>query len=560
MTISDHTKGVFGRLTSYSDPAFSRFLRRAFLASAGYDRQDLDRPVVGIADTSSDFNPCHRDMPALVQAVKRGVLEAGGLPMVFPTLSLHEILMHPTTMLYRNLLAMETEEMLRAYPMDSVVLLGGCDKTVPAQWMAAASANTPSVSLVTGPMRTGRWRGERLGACTDCRRQWARYRAGELTEADLAEIEPELCSTGGTCTVMGTASTLACLGETLGLALTGSASPPSGSGARLRQAVAAGRHAVELAKTPIRPLDVLTPAAFHNALTVLMACGGSTNAVIHLLALARRAGVPLTLEDVSRISRQTPLLVNCKPAGQHYMEDFHHAGNMPALLHELRPLLDLAARDIQNRSMDQRSASEVAVDRQIIGTIDKPFGPTGPLVILHGSLAPKGAVLKKAAAHPSLFRHEGTAVVFESPDDAARRIDDPALGIRPDQVLVLRNAGPKAAGMPEAGSLPIPSYLAKTGVEDMVRISDGRMSGTSYGTVILHIAPEAASGGPLALVQDGDRIRVDVSAGRLDDEELKSRRSLLRPTTASDFGWTGYRRLHFDHVLQADEGCDLDLW
>jgi dihydroxy-acid dehydratase len=552
--------GINRRLTSYGDPGFSTFVRRAFLASAGYDAEDLARPIVGICDTSSDLNPCHRDMPAMVDAVKRGVLEGGGLPFAFPTCSLHEILMSPTTMLYRNLLAMETEEMLRSLPLDAVVLLGGCDKTVPAQLMAAASADLPAISLVTGPMRTGRWRGERLGACTDCRRLWAKHRAGEISGEELAELEPELCSTGGTCMVMGTASTMACLAETLGIALPGSATPPSGSGARLRAAVAAGRRGAALAACPIKPSEILTPEAFANAATVLAALGGSTNAAIHLLAMARRAGVPLTLDDLGVASLRTPVLVDLKPVGVNYMEDLHHAGGLPALLRELAPLLNPGTLCVEGVSLGDR----IAAARPRVGDVIRPLGdpvkPGGGFVVLRGSLAPDGAVLKRAAATEALVCHEGPAMVFESPEDAAERIDDPALGLTPDHVLVLRNAGPRAAGMPEAGSLPIPRYLAAQGVTDMVRISDGRMSGTSYGAVVLHVAPEAAAGGPLALVRDGDRIRLDADEGILellvDDEELARRRADWTPPAAPARGW---RKLHFDHVMQADQGCDLDF-
>ena len=554
------TSGINRNLTSYGDAGFSRFVRRAFLASAGYDAEDLSRPIVGIADTSSDLNPCHRDMPAMVDAVKRGVLEAGALPFAFPTCSLHEILMSPTTMLYRNLLAMETEEMIRAHPLDAVVLLGGCDKTVPAQLMAAASAELPAVCLVTGPMRTGRWRGERLGACTDCRRLWAKHRAGELSDADLAEIEPELCSTGGTCMVMGTASTMACLAETLGMALPGSATPPSGSGARLRAAVAAGRRAAGLATAPIPPSEILTPEAFGNAAVMLAALGGSTNAAIHLLSLARRAGVPLTLDDLGAASARTPVLVDLKPVGANYMEDLHHAGGVPALLRELAPLLEPGARCVEGGSLGDRIADARPRVGDVIQPLETPVKSAGGFVVLRGSLAPDGAVLKRAAATEALVCHEGPAVVFESPEDAMERLDDPALGLTPEHVLVLRNAGPKAAGMPEAGSLPIPRYLAARGVTDMVRISDGRMSGTSYGAVVLHVAPEAAAGGPLALVKDGDRIRLDANEGILDllvdDDELARRRAAWTPPEPPARGW---RRLYFDHVMQADEGCDLDF-
>ncbi len=548
--------------TSYADAGFSRYLRRAFLASAGFDRADLDRPIVGIADTSSDYTTCHRDMPAVVQAVKRGVLEAGALPLVFPTASLAEILLSPTSMLYRNLLAMETEEMIRAQPMDAVVLLGGCDKTVPAQLMAAVSANVPAISVVTGPMMTGSWRGERLGACTDCRGYWSRHRAGEITATEIDEIEQSLCPTAGTCMVMGTASTVACMAEALGLMLPGGATAPSGSGDRLRNAVAAGRRAAELAVQPLRPREILQPAAFTNALTVLMATSGSTNAIIHLLAIARRAGVSLSLDDIDAVSERVPLLVDCKPAGAGYLEDLHRAGGVPVVLKALSPLLDLSVVGVSGRTLGDLlgEVSPPASWQRTIRTLEAPLGPTGALVTLRGSLAPDGAVIKRAAATPALLRHAGPAVVFESPEDAAARIDDPALAITPQHVLVLRNAGPVGAGMPEAGSLPIPRYLAAAGVRDMVRVSDARMSGTAYGTVVLHCSPEAATGGPLALVRDGDIIELDVSARRIDvrveDTVLARRRAEFRPPALPERGW---RRLYAEHVLPAHLGADLDF-
>jgi len=558
----DPKRGVDRNLTSYGDEGFSRYLRRAFLASAGFDRADLDRPVVGIADTSSDYTTCHRQMPELAQAVKRGVLEAGGLPLVFPTSSLAEILLNPTSMLYRNLLAMETEEMLRAQPMDAAVLLGGCDKTVPAQLMAATSANLPALCVVTGPMTTGNWRGERLGACTDCRRLWASHRAGELNQKEIDEIEQSLCPTAGTCMVMGTASTMACVTEALGMMLPGGATPPSGSGDRLRHAVAAGRRAVEIARQGIRPRAILTAAAFENALTVLAAVSGSTNAIVHLLAIARRAGVSLTLEDFHRVSQRVPLLVDCKPAGQGYVEDLHRAGGVPVLLKALEPLLDLGAVGVNGVALREQVAAVAppAAWQKTIRPLDSPLGPTGALVALRGSLAPDGAVIKRAAASTELLKHRGPAVVFESVEDAERRIDDPALGITPQHVLVLRNAGPVGAGMPEAGSLPIPRYLAAAGVRDMVRVSDARMSGTAYGTVVLHCAPEAAIGGPLALVRNGDEIEIDVDARRLDllveESELRGRRAAFVPPPVPDRGW---RRLYAEHVLQANLGADLDF-
>jgi len=518
--------------------------------------------VVGIADTSSEYTTCHRHMPEIVQAVKRGVLEAGGLPLVFPTTSLGEILLSPTSMPYRNLLAMETEEMIRAQPMDAVVLLGGCDKTVPAQLMAAASANVPAIAVVTGPMMTGSWRGERLGACTDCRRYWALYRAGELDDVAISEIEESLCPTGGTCMVMGTASTMACIAEALGLMLPGGATAPSGSGDRLRHAVAAGRRAMELVARPILPLDILTRTAFNNALSVLAAVGGSTNAIIHLTAIARRAGVLLTLDDVHDAAQRVPLLVDCKPAGAGYLEDMHRAGGVPTLLKTLAPLLDLSAIGVSGHTLGDllQHVSPAQSWQSTIRTLDAPLGSTGALVTLRGSLAPDGAVIKRAAATPSLLRHTGSAVVFDSPEDAAARIDDPALKITPAHVLVLRNAGPVGAGMPEAGSLPIPRYLAQAGVRDMLRVSDARMSGTAYGTVVLHCAPEAAVGGPLALVRDGDRIELDVTARRIDllvePSELARRRAGFIPPPLPERGW---RRLYAQHVLQADLGADLDF-
>ena len=574
-------RGVDGRLTAYGDPGFSSFLRRAFLASAGYDGTDLERPVVAIIDTGSDYTTCHRDMPALVEAVRRGVLQGGALPLTLPTLSLGEILITPTSMLYRNLLAMETEEALTAYPMDAAVLVGGCDKTVPAQLMAAASADVPAVALVTGPMRTGSWRGTRLGACTDCRAHWQQFRAGELDRAELEQVQQELCPTGGTCMVMGTASTMACLSEALGLMLPGGATAPSGSGARLRHAVATGRRAAALAQAPLRPSQVLTPAAFANAVTALLAIGGSTNAVIHLLAIARRAGVALTLDDFEAAARRVPLLVNCKPSGDLWLEDLHQAGGMPAVLAELRPLLHLEAYCVSGTTLGGQLAAaadcqpsthsgrvEAAHDGaagdpagRVIGTLERPIGGPGAIAVLRGSLAPDGAILKRSAATPALLRHRGPALVFDSPADLTARIDDPDLPVTPDHVLVLRNCGPAAAGMPETGSLPIPRKLAAAGVRDMVRVSDARMSGTAGGTVVLHCSPEAARGGPLALVEDGDPIELDADHGRIDllvaSAELAARRTRLpaqppRPAR-------GWRRLHAEHVLPAHLGADLDF-
>ena len=554
--------GINRNLTTYGDPEFSKYMRRAFLASAGYDRTDLARPIVGIVNTSSDYNVCHRQMPEMITAVKRGVLEAGGLPLVFPTISLNEILTSPTTMLYRNLQALETEEMIRAQPMDAVVLLGGCDKTVPAQIMAAVSANIPAVSVVAGPMLTGSWRGERLGACTDCRRFWALYRSGELDQQEISEVEESLVFTGGTCMVMGTASTMACLVETLGLMMPGGAAPPHASGARLKNCVVSGRHAVNLAQNQTRPRDILTRKSFLNALTVLSALSGSTNAIVHLLAIARRARIKLTLKDFDDISRKVPVLVDCKPAGKGYMQDFFHAGGVPVLLKTLEPLLDTSASSITGDSMAHhlKDIAASADWQNTIRPLESPLSDSGALVAVYGSLAPDGAVIKTAAADPSLLNHRGPAVVFESPEDVADRIDDQALGITPDHVMVLRYAGPVGAGMPEAGSLPIPKYLSAGGVKDMVRVSDARMSGTAYGSVVLHCSPEAAVGGPLALVKDGDLIELNVSERRLDllvdQTELAARRDVIKPGPAPSRGWL---KLHTDHVMQAHLGADLDF-
>ena len=553
--------GIDRNLTHYADPGFSRYIRRAFLASAGYDETDLERPVVGIADTSSDYTTCHRAMPQLVEAVKRGVLEAGGLPLVFPTLSLGEILLSPTAMLYRNLMAMATEEMIAAQPMDAVVLLGGCDKTLPAQLMASASASVPAIHLVAGPMLAGDWRGERLGACTDCRRYWAQHRAGALDAEEIAAVEQNLCPTAGTCMVMGTASTMACVTEALGLMLPGAATPPAVSGQRSRLGVATGRRAVALATEGRPARDILTPAAFANALKVLAALSGSTNAVVHLLAIARRAGVDMSLDDFHTAAQQVPLLVDCKPAGTGYMEDFDKAGGVPVLLKALEPMLDLDTAGVSGQTLGAllQDVAAPGAWQTAIRTLDAPLGPASSLVVLKGSLAPDGAVLKKATSSPHLHKHRGPAIVFEGPDDAAR-VDDPALGITPEHVLVLRGAGPVALGMPEAGSMPLPKHLAAQGVEDMVRISDGRMSGTAYGTVALHVAPEAAVGGPLALVRDGDLIELDVEAGRLDllvpEETLARRRAEWNAPAAPTRGW---RHLYAERVLQANLGADLDF-
>ncbi len=554
--------GLSRGLTNYGDPDFALYLRRSFARSMGYSTAALARPIVGIADSSSGFNNCHRHLPELIAAVRRGVLAAGGLPLDFPTISLGEVFLEPTSMLYRNLMSMDVEEMVRAQPMDAVVLVGGCDKTVPAQLMGAASAGVPAVQLVAGPMMTGRHRGERLGACTDCRRFWARHRAGQLTKDEIEAVEGGLATTTGTCAVMGTASTMACLAEALGMALPGTAAIPAVHADRLRAAEATGETAVALARSRLTPDRILTPAAFENALRVLLAIGGSTNAILHLAAIAGRVGVDLSLRELNRLSDDTPVLVDLKPSGQHYMEDFFAAGGLGGVLRELRDRLRLDCLTVTGETLGTRLAAENGwVDRGVIRGAGDPFQPAGGLVALFGSLAPAGAVLKRSATDAGLLESEGRAVVFDSLEDLARRIDAPTLDVTPADFLVLRNAGPKGApGMPEAGYLPIPRKLAGAGVTDMVRISDARMSGTAYGTVVLHVAPEAAAGGPLARVRSGDRIRLSVRQRRLDllvDPAELARRAPVAPAAAEPS--RGYRRLFLDHVLQADAGCDFDF-
>lgn len=557
--------GFRGGLTNYGDRDFSLFLRRSFASSMGYSREMLDRPIVGICHSASGFNNCHRHFPEMIEAVKRGVLASGALPVEFPTISLGEVFLNPTSLKYRNLMSMDVEEMARAQPVDALVLLGGCDKTVPAQLMGAASADIPTIQLVAGPMSTGRHRGERLGACTDCRRFWARFRAGEFGRDEINLVEQRLAATSGTCSVMGTASTMASLAEVLGIMPAGGATIPAVYADRLRMAEETGRIAAGLiGNAALRPSRILTRQAFENALRLLMALGGSTNALIHLTAIAGRLGIALDLSDLNRISDDTPVLVDLKPTGSGYMEDLHAAGGIPAVLRELRNLLHLDCLTVTGETLGQRiAATPDWVDRAYIRDIAAPMRENGGLVALFGNIAPRGAILKRSAADPALFESEGRAVVFESLEDLAARIDDPALDVAADDYLVLKNAGPNSAtAMPEAGYLPIPRKLAQSGVKDMVRISDARMSGTAFGTIVLHVSPDAASGGPLTLVRNGDRIRLSVAERRLellvDAAELDRRRRKLPPRAPARPA-RGYDRLYQDQILQADEGCDFNF-
>ena len=557
-------RGLSRGLTNYGDADFSLYLRRSFASSMGFSREMLDRPIVGICHSASGFNNCHRHVPEMIEAVKRGVLSSGALPIEFPTISLGELFLVPTSLKFRNLMSMDVEEMIRAQPMDAVVLVGGCDKTVPAQLMGAASADLPTIQLVTGPMSTSRYRGERLGACTDCRRFWARYRAGEMSDSEIDAVERRFAPTAGTCAVMGTASTMASIAEALGMMPAGAAAVPAVDADRLRIAEETGCAAVALIRSERRPSQIINDQALENALRVLLAIGGSTNAVIHLAAIAGRLGLSFDLKRLNELSETTPVIVNLKPTGLHYMEDLAAAGGIPAVMRELRNLLHLNCITVTGETIGERLAAwNTWVDRSVIHSVDDPILPDGGLTILFGSLAPGGAVIKRSAANPRLFEQEARCIVFASLDDLASRIDDPGLDVAPDDFLVLKNAGPRsAAAMPEAGYLPIPRKLARMGVKDMVRISDARMSGTAFGTVVLHVTPDASSGGPLALVRTGDRIRLSVREHRLDllveADELDRRRSALALETSSAGSHArGYSWLYDTFITQANEGCDF---
>jgi len=554
-------EGIRGGLTNYGDRGFSAYLRRSFASSMGYSRQMLDRPVVGIAHSGSDFNNCHRYFPQMIEAVKRGVIAAGGLPLAFPTISLGEVFLNPTSLKFRNLMSMDVEEMVRAQPMDAVVLLGGCDKTVPAQLMGAASANIPAIQLVSGPMSTGRYRGERLGACTDCRRYWAKFRGGDIDQEEIDGVERRLASTAGTCAVMGTASTMAAIAEAIGMMPANSAAIPAVDADRLRMAEETGRIATGLMGTDMTPAKILTEAAVENGLRILLALGGSTNALIHLTAIAGRLGLSVDQRRLNELSDTTPVLVDLKPTGAGYMEDLHAAGGIPAVMRELRHLLNLDCLTITGETIGDRiEQAPEWVDRTYIKSVEDPVRENGGLVALFGNIAPRGAILKRSAADPNLFEKEGRVVVFTSLEDLSDRIDDPDLDVTSDDFLVLQNAGPKsAAAMPEAGYLPIPSKLAKAGLKDMVRISDARMSGTAYGTIVLHVTPDAASGGPLGLVRNGDRIRLSVKNRTIEllvsPEDLERRAASHVAEEAQ--APRGYAKLYDDQILQADEGCDF---
>ncbi|MGH2820016.1 MAG: IlvD/Edd family dehydratase [Actinomycetota bacterium] len=546
----------------YEDEGVSGFTHRAFTKAMGYDDEDIRRPLIGVCNTFSELNSCNRHLRELAEAVRRGVWQAGGFPLEFPTISLGEQFLNPTSMLYRNLAAMDTEEMIRAQPLDGVVLLTGCDKTTPAALMGAASADVPAILVSGGPMLSGRYGREVLGACTDCRRLDAERRAGALDEATFRAIEDGIVRSAGHCMVMGTASTMNSVAEALGMALPNNGAIPAPDSRRLRLAETAGRRIVAMVRESLRPSRILTHEAFENAATLVAALGGSTNALVHLPAIARRAGGEFPLEAFDAISRKTPLIADIRPSGRYQMEDLFHAGGIPAVLKELMPLLHGEARTVTGRSLAEDLKSARVDDREVIRPLDDPLHQEGGLAVLKGNLAPDGSVIKHSAASPELLRHRGRAVVFEDLEDLRARVNDPTLEVTAEDVLVLQGAGPVGGpGMPEVGNLPIPEKLLREGVRDMVRISDARMSGTAFGTIVLHVAPESAVGGPLALVRDGDEIELDVPQRRLllhvDDAELARRREGWQPPDPPYS--RGYRRLYLEHVGQAPLGCDFDF-
>jgi dihydroxy-acid dehydratase len=539
------------------------FAHRSWLKAEGWSDVMFDgRPVIGIANSWSELTNCNAHLRQVAEAVKRGVLSAGGFPLEFPTISLGEILMKPTTMLFRNLMAMDVEECIRAYPLDGVVLLSGCDKTTPAMLMGAASADVPAIMVTGGPMLRGMWGQVELGSGTDNWRYWAELRAGRISEEEWCEMESCISRSAGHCMVMGTASTMASMAEALGMTLPGNAAIPASDSRRMALAEMSGRRIMDMAREGLKPSQILTPQAFDNAIRADMAIGGSTNAIIHMVAIAGRAGVDLPLTRFDELSRTTPFLVNVRPSGKYLMEDFFYAGGLPVVLKELLPLLHRDAPTVTGKSIAENVADAKNHNPDVIRSLAIPISGEGGTVILKGNLCPDGAVLKQSAASPQLLTHRGRAVVFEDHADLHARIDDPNLEVDENSVLVLKRVGPKGApGMPEWGAAPIPQKLLKQGVKDMVRISDARMSGTSYGTVVLHVSPEAAIGGPLALVENGDEIELDVPNRRLTlrvpEEELAKRRA--RWTPRPPHYTRGYGRLFLDHVLQAHEGVDFDF-
>ena len=547
----------------FDTPELYGWLRQAAFKAEGFGEPAYqNKPIIGICNTWSELTHCNAHLRQLAEAVKRGVWQAGGFPMEFPVMSLGEYNMRPTTMLFRNLMSMDVEESIRANPLDGVVLLGGCDKTTPALLMGAASADVPAILVTGGPQLKGNWRGEELGSCTDCRRYHTELRAGSITEEQWAELQNSIVRSPGHCMVMGTASTMASMGESLGIALPGNAAIPAVDSRRAQLAEASGRQIMAAVEQDLRPSKIMTQEAFENAIRTLHALGGSTNAIIHLTAIAGRLGIELPLTLFDELSRTTPFILNLKPSGEFLMEDFFYAGGLPALLSELRPLLHMDAMTVTGRTLGENVSGTINHNPDLIRSLDEPLNSEGGLAVVYGSLAPSGAVIKPTAASPDLLTHRGRALVFDDHDDMEHRIDVPDLDVNPEDVLVMRNAGPQGGpGMPEWGFLPLPKKLLQRGIRDMVRLSDARMSGTAFGTVVVHVTPESASGSPLAAVRDGDIIELDVANRRLDlmvDEREVQRRLAEVPPQKPHFT-RGYGAMYSQHVMQADKGCDFDF-
>ena len=555
--------GMYKNLTNYGDSEFSIFLRKAFIKGMGYSEEMLNKPIIGITNTYSDYNPCHGNVPDLIKSVKAGILSSGAIPLEFPTISIHESFAYPTSMYLRNLMSIDTEEMMKAQPMDACVLIGGCDKTVPAQLMGAFSANIPAIQLVTGPMLTGSHRGERVGACTDCRGYWAKFRAEEIDLAEINEVNNQLVPTVGTCGVMGTASTMALITEALGMMISNGASAPAVSAERKRIAEETGKVAVEIASKSLNPKSFLTLKNFKNALTVLSAIGGSTNGIVHLTAMAGRLGIDIDLNEFDKMTKDTPMIVDLKPSGSGYMEDLFKSGGLPRILNELKDYLYLDAITVTGETIKEIiDKNKYNWKQEVIRKVENPIFDKGSIAVLKGNLAPRSAIIKQSAASKELLAHEGVVEVFENLQDLANRIDSDDLNVTKDSILLLKNIGPIGApGMPEAGLIPIPKKLAKQGVKDMVRISDGRMSGTAAGTIILHVCPEAAAGGTLDIVKSGDIIKLDVKQRllelKLSDEEIAIRKKSKKSNT--EIKRRGYDKIFHESVLQADKGADFDF-
>ena len=555
--------GMYKNLTNYGDSEFSIFLRKAFIKGMGYSEEMLNKPIIGITNTYSDYNPCHGNVPDLIKSVKAGILSSGAIPLEFPTISIHESFAYPTSMYLRNLMSIDTEEMMKAQPMDACVLIGGCDKTVPAQLMGAFSANIPAIQLVTGPMLTGSHRGERVGACTDCRGYWAKFRAEEIDLAEINEVNNQLVPTVGTCGVMGTASTMALITEALGMMISNGASAPAVSAERRRIAEETGKVAVEIANKSFNPKSFLTLKNFKNALTVLSAIGGSTNGIVHLTAMAGRLGIDIDLNEFDKMTKDTPMIVDLKPSGSGYMEDLFKSGGLPRILNELKDYLYLDSITVTGETIKEIiEKNKYNWKQEVIRNVENPIFDKGSIAVLKGNLAPKSAIIKQSAASKELLAHEGVVEVFENLEDLANRIDSDDLNVTKDSILLLKNIGPIGApGMPEAGLIPIPKKLAKQGVKDMVRISDGRMSGTAAGTIILHVCPEAAAGGTLDIVKSGDIIKLDVKKRllelKLSDEEIASRKKSKKSDKI--IKRRGYDKIFHESVLQADKGADFDF-